>query len=461
MGLSLVVLAVIVPNLAMHLVAWQGGVKRPLMVIDYALFALLLQAGAAVGLRKVFWPVAFGLFLLLSASETIQYVGNVFLFDARQILEYLDFVDQWPIALVLAGAAVFAAYVVAICTLSARATRAGVRDRGAFSIAGVCAVMVLPVALLVGERGLDFLGRPNLASVQLKAIRIAVRRAMLPATVTAFGEPTLSTTLLSAPDLPPRILSVGFESLGYMDDVHEANLSLIMQRFESRLATLYTVEVGSRRFAGSTMPGEIRELCGLQLDGMATPELMSANRAACVPEALRLRGYHTVATHGFAGEFYRRDAIYPAMGFEETYFRDDLVELPRDDALGMGDYCDRLQYFVGTCDGAALLHTLGIMAAHERSFGHVMTKDLHFPFPEFTNERIACDADGRDEVEDFCAYVRFAELLFDDLATAILAAPERPDMIVVFGDHRPHTEDRKLREMFSATRVPVITLRRR
>lgn len=462
---ALVLICVLVPNLVMHAVAFQAGVKRPVMVVDYVLVALVLELGAAVRLQPLAVALAFALMLVISAGEMLIYLGDVFLFDLRQIVQYLDFVDQWPLGLVIGLAALVLLYCAGVAALGARFAGRSVVERGWLSVAGLVGLLLCPLGLFFGERMLDRFGRPNLASSQLLGVMGAARIAFIPSSLSDFVDRTLIDTVADLVPPPDRILSIGFESIGYMQSDHEEVLGLVMRRFAPRLESRYSIETGVRRFKGSTLTAELRELCGLQLEGFATAELIEAQARDCLPQRLAALGWSTVAVHGFSGDFYRRDEIYPALGFAEVDFKREvgaaIAAGSQADAPPMGGYCASLSYFVGTCDGPALLHALQLAQGHDKAFVHFMTKDLHFPFPFFENPALDCSHPLLAEDLAFCDYVRYAEVLFNDLATALLVAPWQPDLIVLWGDHRPHTENRSLRERFAGDRVPVITLRRR
>ncbi len=62
-------------------------------------------------------------------------------------------------------------------------------------------------------------------------------------------------------------------------------------------------------------------------------DLYADNTYDGLPWLLRDKGYHTFAVHGYKGEFWNREAAYPAQGFEDFYSMEDL---DASDIIGLG-----------------------------------------------------------------------------------------------------------------------------
>lgn len=151
---------------------------------------------------------------------------------------------------------------------------------------------------------------------------------------------------------------------------------------------------------------------------------------------LRSRGYRTVCVHPYPASFYRREEVYPSLGFDEFF---DIAAF--DDAPRFGPYVS---------DAAVTDHVRRLIAERDRDarplFVFVITMENHGPLHWET-------VDGDDEQRyfdtstarlpascaDLVAYVRHlanADAMFSQLAAA-LSESSRPSTLCIYGDHVP------------------------
>jgi phosphoglycerol transferase MdoB-like AlkP superfamily enzyme len=187
----------------------------------------------------------------------------------------------------------------------------------------------------------------------------------------------------------------------------------------------------------------VRELCGLQLNGIPRSASERAPLGDCLPRALAARGYATSGWHGNSGSFYRRNDIYPAIGLEIVNSYETLR--PRVSRL-----CQFL--FVGICDADVLRMAVGSFAKDERAFVHVMTLDTHLPLPP---PKGAC-VDGKNS--QLCSWEEGIDRTLESIVQALRRATVKPDLVVLFGDHAPPFLDFDTRSRFVTGQVPFVVL---
>lgn len=166
--------------------------------------------------------------------------------------------------------------------------------------------------------------------------------------------------------VPQKILVVMLESWG------ETPEGLQQLKNELTSESVVVLQDGYTPYRGSTLPGEVRELCGRKLDFRE----IGFSGEGCMPRNLKYLNYHTTAYHGYEGFFYYRNVIYPALGFDDIYFRPQLAS--QDQCLGA---------FKGACDDAVLDAALEKLFLPGKQFVYVMSLTAHEPVSEETLNR--------------------------------------------------------------------------
>ena len=167
----------------------------------------------------------------------------------------------------------------------------------------------------------------------------------------------------------------------------------------------------------------MRELCGSYAD--LTESVRSGKLLdGCVPWELQRRGYRTVALHGYKGEFYLRNIVWPRMGLSELRFKKDFVS----DKLCLGT-------FLGVCDSTLLNSAFERLAQPEPTFVHVLTLNSHEPMP---SKLIDQPCAGFGDMTTTGLVQAQARRVLCYLAENMLAGPYvRPVSVYVVGDHPP------------------------
>lgn len=468
MSFGLILAIVIIPNIVMSIVAYQAGGSRDFLLLDYIAIALLIEAAVLVRLRWLLWPLAAFALFFYAAIESLIYVGNVFFFDLRKLMTFVEFIDVWPWDLVLIGLAAFAVYLGVCLYLGFKFSGKSVRDHRWISASALIICVLLPLGLATYERSYDDVGRRNFVALRATVLWRYIEPLFIPPSMQPFDKPTMASDLAGDLDGKDHILSIAFESLGVPVEGKDLYYEMLLSRFNQQLGGLYDIEVREQYFHGSTFEAEIRELCGLQLDGLGSPELIAPVADACLPGRLSALGYHTIGAHGYWAISYNRGKNYPALKFQETHFREGTEEELatrgnlQTELLKLAPYCNELANWQGPCDATLTLFILEKMQTHKRAFAHVMTKDLHYPFPRIADEHVVpCDRGGPASNVQYCKYVQLSELIFFNIAQAVLSVERKPDVIYIYGDHRPHTVIRSLRTLLSEDHVPFIKLTRK
>lgn len=223
--------------------------------------------------------------------------------------------------------------------------------------------------------------------------------------------------------MPGEILSIAVESFGLARSPMERRA--LLAPLIDRVAPLYEISQSAHSFKGTTLAGELRELCALRIDGV--PEIREPKLRQCLPARLHARGYATVAFHGNGGAIYNRARLYPAIGFNQSWFYD---RLHREDPTAAS--CPG-KAFAGICDNKVFDRALSLFDGTKR-FVHVMTLDTHLPVARSDGER--CLPTFRSDVT-LCAYSSTMRASLKALGSAIVSAAHHPDLIILYGDHAP------------------------
>jgi phosphoglycerol transferase MdoB-like AlkP superfamily enzyme len=149
-----------------------------------------------------------------------------------------------------------------------------------------------------------------------------------------------------------------------------------------------------------------------------------------LPEYLRRLGYRTIAVHPYPASFYRRDAVFPRLGFDRLL---DLSSFTG--AARFGPYISDVAV-------AAMVEDL-LRAATEPTFVFVITMENHGPLhlERVTNDDIAEIYDqppptGCDDLTVYLRHLCNADRMLDRLQHALIALP-RPASLCWYGDHVP------------------------
>lgn len=191
----------------------------------------------------------------------------------------------------------------------------------------------------------------------------------------------------------------------------------------------------SSGFGGGTANVEFEVLTGMALAGfqpqLNAPFPMLVPHHAHFPSVVdRFDDRHgTLTVHPYAAGFYRRDTVYPRMGFERSIFRDEMANR------------DRVGNDTHISDAATYQEVLDQLdAARAPLLVNVVTMQNHSPYLGNFPDPIDVDADVDDTArEEIGQYLRGLRHSDDAMATfvAALEAREERTVVLFYGDHLP------------------------
>lgn len=172
---------------------------------------------------------------------------------------------------------------------------------------------------------------------------------------------------------------------------------------------------------GSTFRGELRELCSV----IAYPDVSSGSIPAmthCLPQQLS-NTHRTVALHGGAKGMYKRNLIYPKIGFKEYYSLQDLGSV---ESCGGG-------WKNFPCDVDVLKYYEEKIKDQRSTFLYFLTINTHNPYQLTSYASNSCPESIVDDVE-MCNHYRniagFMSYVYE-------FSTRNPGVYILAGDHPP------------------------
>ncbi len=159
---------------------------------------------------------------------------------------------------------------------------------------------------------------------------------------------------------------------------------------------------------------------------------LASQRIPTLASYLKALGYRTVCVHPYHGEFYRRDKVLPALGFDEFI-----------DIKAFGG-AERVGAYVG--DGALADYVIDLLNRREKQkpiYVHVITMENHGPLhrEHITDECISTVLndplpEGCTDLIAYARHIRNADMMFSKLKAYLQNSP-RSAGLCVYGDHIP------------------------
>lgn len=229
--------------------------------------------------------------------------------------------------------------------------------------------------------------------------------------------PTFAAAVSALPVPPEKLLLVIVEAWSESEASFADVRRVLAAHGHATSASGYT------EYRGSTLPGELRELCGTFVSlGRFRPG--GVETQGCLPERMRAAGHRTLGVHGYTRAFYLRDAIWRDLGFTARVFADALPDARR---------CGGP--FAGVCDSDAIEYALDELARPGPAFVYVLTLSSHEPVREPDADRSCAWFAG---VPEAVVTQRVARQSLCHLARGLAARPELSGAYVyVVGDHAP------------------------
>lgn len=448
--LALMLLIIVLPTAAYAFAAeWMGFAGQRLNFDFFALYLVTVFLAPCHRSLALVTAVA-GVITILSIQVLLG-VGVIYLDNPALIVEYLSFIAYWPWRLIsfwlLVAAIVFTGFTFVL-------RRVPIERAAALPALAALALLFTVDAIGQTPRGQALVGGNWVTSSAFRGY-LFTRKVIVGPKFNAkpFGEPTMVDEVVAS-KVPPRLLSVSVEALGVAAADPAFNEAMFAP-LRKEMAGSYDVQIGEHSFRGTTLAGELRELCSQETVGKPSSAEARTMSRGCLPARLRAAGYATFGIHGNAKHFYNRSLVYPALGFSHTKFYDDYA------ASGRSFKVCRYEAFQGACDDQVFDDALAFLAQHPRAYAHVMTLDTHFPLgvSELGDDRCGRVRGLNDSA--LCLYVNQLGNYLAKVGRQIRTTRVPPDKVILFGDHAPPFVEGRLRNYFNRQKVPVIVLTRR
>lgn len=428
-----------------RMMALHGTGEATFFQVDYAIPPVVMYILGRINFPKLLTNIISFLTIILTVSaDIICLIGRQFHWGIDAIPQYISSYRDlpWPIL----GPAIAAIFLISIiCVIVLRACNR--RDTKIWPLI-LCVTMLLAADACIGTSRF----RSNASNINLVTTALTDIGPMYAGSSLKGGalrrlrNGTMDADLRSE-TLPPQILSVAVESFGLAQDISQRES--LVEPVVQQLSKYYEIKFSSHKYFGTTLQGEIRELCGARLVGNATSPTVMRRLPVCIPALMRRKGYDTQSIHGNGSRFYSRLTVYPAMGFTKSWFYDDLLSYYPQIVP-----CKNTS-FRGACDAFVFRRALSLFDGRKK-FIHLMTLDSHLPI----NDSVTTECPpGFKNNPQLCSYAYLIRRSLSELSYSVRNAKHRPDNIIIFGDHAPPFMSYSARKAFSVDQVPYITLR--
>jgi hypothetical protein len=443
---------VCVPNLVFVALARYIALQRAWINIDYVI------PGIVFIVCRQRWPFALSFAALLLLDLTLSVAPGFYLTPAsvvRSVPLLAGLVS--PYTLSLLALAVTGVGVLTMLALRLKATA---------PVSGRALVWVLlcffgfSAGTLAIDRGKIFLALSYKVNVGT-----STTKTFLTSLKSSYWDETRIITVESATTswfekldrreaLAENLVLVIMESWG---SIRDASVSeRYRSRLRQKLGDKYLVSFGETSFRGSTVPGELRELCGIEAITTA-PQVSLFPPERCLPESLRAEGYETYAWHNYSGTFFNRLHWYEDIGFQHRTFQRHMLE-----ATPTLRRCGGT--FTGVCDEEIPEMLLrAIRAEPGRKFLYWLTVSSHFPvdpIPVGETARLCGFSPLLKADKYICALENRVWVTLDSLADALNRISDHDVEVIIVGDHAPGFLRPGANDRYSRRQVPTIHLRR-
>jgi hypothetical protein len=232
------------------------------------------------------------------------------------------------------------------------------------------------------------------------------------------------------------VLSEAFGDLSRLKDVHVARDTMPLTR--QTMADSWGGSALANFYGTGTSSMEFEALTGQSL-GLFNPQVISPYQnfmtgLSSYPSAVGWfdeHGHLPIAVHPYHGEFYRRDTVYPMLGFKDFIYDKTISEK------------DKVEHSRFISDHAAFDEVEKQIAGHDQPLlVNLVTMQNHVPTADWYDDPVPTDAPGDPElVKGIAGYARGQELTDRALRDFLdhLTSSGEPTVVVFYGDHYPAT----------------------
>lgn len=217
------------------------------------------------------------------------------------------------------------------------------------------------------------------------------------------------------------------------------------------LAALYhnshiqVTDRGNFSFTGFTVEGELRELCRSKPVSFNLKEQIQGFET-CLPNKFIKQGYKTISLHGAVGPMYDRMYWYKHVGFKTSYFMENFPSF------------ERCFSFPGLCDQNLLNEVPNLTKSSDKVFLYFLTLNTHKKYDLRdlkTKVNFECGLFKLNEDFETCRNAKLQTQFFDNLSIMLKDSKMKGFTVYVVGDHAPPiTEESPVN--FYKDRVPYV-----
>ena len=198
-------------------------------------------------------------------------------------------------------------------------------------------------------------------------------------------------------------------------------------------------------FGGGTANMEFEALTGMSLSQFApqmnTPYQMLVPKYDEFPSVvgyLRQRGHRAIAIHPYMTSMYKREKVYPTLGFEDFIYDQTMASTKK---LEKSDFIS---------DESAFLEVEEqIAGADEPLLVNLVTMQNHYPMADAYAAPIEVDGarnkDERKQAEHYARGLKYTDQALQDFIESVEASDEKT-VVVFYGDHLPAIWSKKTQQ---------------
>jgi hypothetical protein len=449
-------LYLVLPNLAFFLLGREFFINRALINSDYL---LLWIASCYLSRRTTGFLYAglIGFDLFLSTEAIYHFSAVATILAARHLLDL-------NAGLFYSAAAGLLLLVIAALARARRGevVRPHLSRRGRVLV-GIAALSVMGVTVALSFNPFDkyheavgdrVVVASGITETGLSSLRLAMgvhrSRGSLPVPGAATAHLRRDLSLRGSSAGPGDIVLIVVESQGLLKNARDMS-QVLAPLIDPAIQARYAVDTGTVHFYGTTMFAELRTLCRVYIPNAIPAELPGRER--CLPNVLRRLGYETVSYHGFARLFYERSRWYPAVGFDRSYFAEELQPLaPPKCGNALPGVCD---LWIADQVERELSMPGG------RKFIYWLTLNSHLPVDSGLASESSFDCASTESLREEIGPCELARIHFQ-LYTRIARMALNPGLpaarFIIVGDHMPPFAKFSERALYDDARVPFVEL---
>ena len=448
----------VLPNLAFILIGRAFFINRALVNSDY-LFLWISSSYLSRRTTSVLYLLLVVLDLILSTESIYHFSTAELLVMAGEILKF------YPITFYLAAGALFLLTIAVFAVTRERGVVRQLLSKRSQLVIGTVALVLSAATVMRSsdafDRYLDTFGASEIVASGVIETGLATYRVVMasqhsqdtmPVQKGATAGMKRDLSLQGEAAQPYDIVIILVESQGLLKSARDMN-RVLAPLIDPAIQARYAINTGNVRFFGATMFGELRTLCRIYVPQAVPQDLPRLDQ--CWPNVLGRHGYETVSYHGFGKWFYERYLWYPQVGFQRSYFAEELRPLsPPMCGIKSHGVCDL--WIAGQVENELLMPE-----RKTKKFIYWLTLNSHLPVDaDLAGESsFDCASTATLQVKIApCNLARIHHQLYARIAQIALNRRIPPTRFIIVGDHMPPFTTLSERALYDETRVPFVEL---